>query len=196
MSLTNLDAGPFKVGDRVTGTVDSLKGESATVIDRGRTWVRVRMDSGTDDVRYYHPADLVNLPQGDAEDTFKVGDRVTGKENSLKGQKATVVGMDRDWVKVRSDSRPRDVRRYRPSQLVHLDVMESDLSFVGAEGTDTDAKTDIRVVAIFSSLGTQKLEMVFYDAREADVWIDFLKNAPGVTTVTRDSTETFTCNNA
>ena len=30
----------------------------------------------------------------------------------------------------------------------------------------------------------------------ADVWIDYLKNAPGVTTVTRDTTETFTRNNA
>ena len=127
MSLKNLDAGPFKVGDRVTGTVDSLKGESATVIDRGRTWVRVRMDSWTNDVRYYLPSDLVNLSQGDAE--------------------------------------------------------------------NTNVKTDVRVVAILSSLRTQKLEMVFYDAREADVWIDFLKNAPGVTTVTRDTTETFTCNN-
>ena len=127
MSLTNLDAGPFRVGDRVTGTVDSLKGESATVIGRNRTWVRVQMDSGTDDVRYYSPSDLVSLSQGDAE--------------------------------------------------------------------NTNAKTEIRVVAIFSSLGTQKLEMVFYDAREADVWIDYLKNAPGVTTVTRDTTETFTFNN-
>ena len=128
MSLTNLDAGPFKVGDRVTGTVGSLKGESATVIGRDRTWVRVRMDSGTNDVRYYPSSDLVNLSRGDAE--------------------------------------------------------------------NTNAKTVTRVVAIFSSPGTQKLEMVFYDAREADVWIDFLKNAPGVTTVTRDTTETFTCNNA
>ena len=127
MFLKNLDAGPFKVGDRVTGTEDSLKGESATVIDRGRTWVRVRMDSGTNDVRYYPSSDLVNLSRGDAE--------------------------------------------------------------------NTNAKTVTRVVAIFSSPGTQKLEMVFYDARKADVWIDFLKNAPGVTTVTRDTTETVTCNN-
>ena len=147
MTLKNLDAGPFKVGDRVTGTVASLSGLSSRL------------------------------------------------NPSLKGERATVTDRGRTWVRVQMDSRPDDVRYYLPSDLVHLDETESDLPAADAEDTDTDTKTDIRVVAVFSSLGTQKLEMVFYDAREADVWIDFLKNAPGVTTVTRDTTETFTCNN-
>ena len=130
MSLTNLDAGPFKVGDRVAVVVDSSEGEQGTVIGRDRTWVRVRMDSETDDVRYCSPSDLVNLSQRDSE--------------------------------------------------------------------DTNAKTVTRVVAVFYSLGAQELEKVFDDAREADVWIAYLRNAPGVTTVTvtRDLTETFICNNA
>lgn len=132
MTLKNLDAGPFKVGDRVTGTVASLKGERATVIDRGRTWVRVQMDSRPDDVRYYLPSDLVTLSQWDAE------------------------------------------------------------------ATDTDAKTVIRVVAVFQSPKAPELDMSFTDASEADMWIDYLKTAPGRTTVTvtRNTTETFTRNNA
>ena len=186
MSLTNLDAGPFKVGDRVTGTVASLKGERATVIDRGRTWVRVQMDSRTDDVRYYLPSDLVNLSQGDAEDTFKVGDRVTRTSGVYAGVPAMAVTVYGQMVNIRSEAQGGPNGHYNRSVLKLVDV----------EGADTNAKTDIRVVALFSSPGTQKLEMVFYDAREADVWIDYLKNAPGVTTVTRNTTETFTRNNA
>ena len=185
MSLKNLDAGPFKVGDRVAEIADSVEGERATVIDRGRTWVRVRMDSGTNDVRYYLPSDLVNLSQGDAEDTFKVGDRVTRTDGVYAGIPARVVAVIGQLVDIRSEEQGGPNGHYNRSVLKLVDV----------EGADTNAKTDIRVVAIFSSLGTQKLEMVFYDAREADVWIDYLKNAPGVTTVTRDTTETFTCNN-
>ena len=136
MALKNLGAGPFKVGDRVTGTVASLKGERATVIDRGRTWVRVQMDSRPDDVRYYLPSDLV-----------------------------------------------------------HLDETESDLPAADAE--DTDTKTVIRVAAVFQSPKAPELDMSFTDASEADMWIDYLKTAPGrmTVTVTRNTTETFTCNN-
>ena len=137
MTLKNLDAGPFKVGDRVTGTVASLKGERATVIDRGRTWVRVQMDSRPDDVRYYLPSDLV-----------------------------------------------------------HLDETESDLPAADAE--DMDTKTVTRVVAVFQDNEDRGIDMSFTDASEADMWIDYLKTAPGRTTVTvtRNTTETFTRDNA
>ena len=116
---------------------------------------------------------------------FKVGDRVTRTSGVYAGIPARVVAVIGQLVDIRSEAEGGPDGHYTRSVLKLVDV----------EGADTNAKTDIRVVAIFSSLGTQKLEMVFYDAREADVWIDFLKNAPGVTTVTRDTTETFTCNN-
>ena len=116
---------------------------------------------------------------------FKVGDRVTRTSGVYAGIAARVVAVYGQLVDIRSEAQGGPNGHYNRSVLKLVDV----------EGVDTNAKTDIRVVAFFSGLGTQKLEMVFYDAREADVWIDFLKNAPGVTTVTRDTTETFTCNN-
>ena len=125
--------------------------------------------------------------------TFNVGDRVTDTVGSMKGESATVVGMHRHWVKVRMDSRHDDVRYYLPLDLVLLPSLKSDLPAV-----DADTETVTRVVAVFQSPKAPELDMSFTNASEADVWIDHLKIAPGVAavTVTRDTTETFTRNNA
>ena len=124
--------------------------------------------------------------------TFDVGDRVTVTVGSLKGEKATVVGMHRHWVKVQPDSQPDYACYYLPLSLVHLALTEFDLSSV-----DGDSKTVTRVVAVFQSNEAPEIDKSFTDASEAAVWVNYLKNGPlrATVTVTRTTTEVFTCNN-
>ena len=137
---------------------------------------------------------LTNLDAG----TFKVGDRVMRTNGLFMGLPARVVAVYGPWVEVKPESRYGPHGRYEEGSFK---LVESEFQVVATSEFDlplVDTETVTRVVAVFQSPKAPEIDMTFTNASEADVWIDHLKSAPGVAavTVTRDTTETFTRNNA